>query len=98
MQGQKEFIDQNPGIGFVYKHDDANELAGLIEVLYKDRTLLGDCKNKARELAEYKMNWEEEKKQWLNLVKELLNTEDSLVIENKNRNTIEIVEDTRNAY
>ena len=98
MQGQKEFIDQNPGIGFVYKHDDANELAGLIEALYKDRTLLGDCKNKARELAEYKMNWEEEKKQWLNLVKELLYTEDSLVIENKNINTIEIVEDTRNAY
>ena len=73
MQGQKEFMDQNPGIGFVYKHNDAHNLSKKIWVLYTDRGLLKICKKKARDLAEQKMNWEVEKHPWVLLINSLLN-------------------------
>ena len=72
MDGQTEFIDQNPGIGFLYKYDDPKDLSNKIDVLIKDRALLKNCKLKGRELAGQKMNWEEEQKQWLMLVNKLL--------------------------
>ena len=72
MPGQKQFIDQNAGIGFSYQHNDAKDLAGKINVLYNDRALIYNCKARARELAKYKMNWEEEQQTWLDLIKELI--------------------------
>ena len=72
MQGQQEFMDQYPGIGFTYKHNDPVDLAHKIEVLNNDRLLLKSCRQRARELAANELNWENEKKTWLPLVNTLL--------------------------
>jgi glycosyltransferase involved in cell wall biosynthesis len=75
MQGQRIFIEQHPGIGFTYKHDDAKDLADKIKLLYENRDLLERCQNESRKLAEIELNWEEEKISWLKLVQQILNKE-----------------------
>ncbi len=77
MQGQKEFMEQYPGIGFTYKYNDAKDLAKKIKMLYENREWLETCKQHARQLAEEQLNWETEKEPWMNLINELLNKEDS---------------------
>ena len=72
MQGQREFMDQHPSIGFTYKSEDAKDLAEKIKLLYHDRSLLETCKKAASKLAEEKMNWETESIQWVRLVERLL--------------------------
>lgn len=75
MQGQQDFMDQYPGIGFTYRHDDPKDLALKIETLYNDRVLLEQCRRNARELAAKELNWENEKEKWVPLIKELLSKE-----------------------
>jgi glycosyltransferase involved in cell wall biosynthesis len=84
MPGQKQFIEQHPGIGFSYIHDDAKDLASKIELLYNERTILESCKEKAVQLAEQEYNWEQEKKCWLHLVEQLLNDQTNLKVGNQN--------------
>ena len=91
MQGQKEFMNQNAGIGFIYQHNDAKDLAGKIEVLYNDRTLLNRFKTNAGKLAEYKMNWDEEQQKWLDLVEKLIGKNESVSIEGQKIITMDMV-------
>lgn len=91
MQGQKEFMDQNVGIGFLYKNNDAKDLARKIEVLYNDRELLNNCKIKARELAENKMNWEEEQQKWLDLVENFFGKNESIAVESQKMITMNMI-------
>jgi glycosyltransferase involved in cell wall biosynthesis len=72
MQGQTEFMQQHPGIGFTYVHDDPKDLAEKIDRLYNDRSLLQHCKEQARQLAANELNWENEKEKWMPLVNKLL--------------------------
>ncbi|MCW3090878.1 MAG: hypothetical protein JWP81_1947 [Ferruginibacter sp.] len=72
MQGQKEFMEQYPDIGFTYKHDEPKDLAQKIKLLYDDRILLNTCKKTSIQLAKDTLNWEEEMGPWLQLVGQLL--------------------------
>ena len=72
MQGQTEFMQQHPGIGFTYVHDNPKDLAEKIDSLYNNRGLLQQCKEQARLLAANELNWENEKEKWIPLVNKLL--------------------------
>ena len=72
MPGQQEFMRQHNNLGFVYKHDDAKDLAQKIALLYDNRPLLQQCKEMSLKVAADNLNWEKEKKKWLPLVHKLL--------------------------
>ena len=72
VRGQKEFMEQYPGIGSTYKFDDPKDLADKIEKFYNDRALLEQCRKNAFTLAKNKLNWELEEKKWLAVVRSLL--------------------------
>jgi glycosyltransferase involved in cell wall biosynthesis len=57
---QKGFIDANPQVGFLYLHDDAAALAGIIRELYYNRNRLAECKRQASLLGSSYLNWEKE--------------------------------------
>jgi len=67
-KAQHRFMDDNPGIGFLYRNDSPDDLAERLEVLYKDRTCLQRCRLAARALASEKYNWEAEEKIFLNQI------------------------------
>lgn len=70
--GQSEFMNSNPGIGYIYKNDDPIVLANLIKLLFNDRQLLNICKNNALNLAKTKYNWERESQYFLAEVESVL--------------------------
>lgn len=72
MRGQREFMEEFKGIGFVYKYDDSKSLAEKIEMLYNNRDLLGSCKEEARKLGSESLNWEQEKEKWVPLINRFL--------------------------
>lgn len=69
---QKQFMLENPDIGFVYLNNDAKSLAKKLEILYNDRSLLNNFKKNALQLAEKKYNWEIESVKLLNKIKSVL--------------------------
>lgn len=69
---QKQFMLENPDIGFVYLNNDANSLAIKLEILYNDRSLLNDFKKNALQLAEEKYNWETESVKLLDKIKSVV--------------------------
>lgn len=83
MRGQKEFMEQYPGIGFTYQHDDPKDLSLKIKNLYNDRPLLERCKQNARDISGKLLNWENEKEKWLPLIQELLDNEKTSFAGNK---------------
>jgi glycosyltransferase involved in cell wall biosynthesis len=56
---QKKFMDENPGIGILFKYNDFEQLSAAISKLYNDRQLLNEFKKNSRLLAE-QLNWENE--------------------------------------
>ncbi|MDX2067869.1 MAG: hypothetical protein SFV55_05555 [Haliscomenobacter sp.] len=73
-QAQKSFMADNPGVGWVYPQRDSNQLADILKTCYLNPDLLGSTKRNAWELADQKLNWEEEQKKWLPLVEKVLNS------------------------
>jgi hypothetical protein len=57
---QKQFMEQHPGMGLLYEHNDAESLASQIEVLYNDRELLKWYKKNSLWMAQNVVNWEQE--------------------------------------
>ncbi len=57
---QKAFMEQYPGVGLLYKADDANCLAGHIKKLAGDRQLLAAYKAAALRTSSGELNWEAE--------------------------------------
>ena len=72
MPGQQEFMSRHNNIGYVYKHDDAKDLAEKIARLYNNRPLLQQCKELSIKAAMDDLNWEKEKTKWLTLINMLL--------------------------
>lgn len=70
-KAQEEFLDQNPGIGYVYEHNNPADLAEKIERLYADRALLNAFRENAQRVANW-LNWEAEQKVWIKMVAGLL--------------------------
>lgn len=66
--GQTEFMTQNPGIGYLYKNDNASMLAGIIKELYYNREALNTCKINSLALAQSKYNWEKESQYFIHEV------------------------------
>lgn len=83
MQGQKDFLEQNPGIGFVYRHNDPKDLASKIERLYHDRQLLSECRNTSLKLSSGTLNWEAENDKWLSLISRLTENKQGRLTEKK---------------
>jgi glycosyltransferase involved in cell wall biosynthesis len=69
---QKKFMDQYPGIGLLYKYDNANDLASKIEILNNSRALLKTYKSNALKLAENEINWEIESEKLVKKIKLVL--------------------------
>jgi glycosyltransferase involved in cell wall biosynthesis len=52
-------MDENPGIGILFKYNDFEQLSAAISKLYNDRQLLNEFKKNSHQLAE-QFNWENE--------------------------------------
>ena len=68
---QRGFMAQYPGIGLLYKYDNAEDLAAKIEKLNNDRELLNSYKANALKLAEKEINWETESDKLLSIIKQI---------------------------
>ena len=65
---QKAFVEENKGVGFVYKIGNTEELASQIAYLFNNRVALRECKTKAAQLAIDKYNWEMESTKFLTII------------------------------
>ena len=66
---QKEFMNTYPAVGFLYKHDEAADLAKKIKILFNDRAILNSCKRNALSLTATSLNWEKESEKLISIVK-----------------------------
>ncbi|MEO6490695.1 MAG: glycosyltransferase [Ferruginibacter sp.] len=69
-KAQLQFMEQHPGIGLLYEHDNANNLALQIKKLHTDRQFLHMCKINSSSLAANKMNWEKESERLVSLIEQ----------------------------
>jgi glycosyltransferase involved in cell wall biosynthesis len=69
---QEKFLNDNPGIGFLYNVNDSKELAEQLTRLYQNRKLLNQYRIAARELAVSTFNWEQESNKFIGVVKKLI--------------------------
>lgn len=74
-KAQRQFMESNPGVGFLYRNDSPDELAARLDALYKDRTTLQQCRQLAQVLASDKYNWEREEEIFLNQIRSVLAAE-----------------------
>jgi glycosyltransferase involved in cell wall biosynthesis len=65
---QKAFLEENEGIGFTYSIGNVAELADKIDLLFKNKVVLSNCKLKSSLLAAKKYNWEMESPKFLTLI------------------------------
>jgi glycosyltransferase involved in cell wall biosynthesis len=65
---QKKFMQTYNSIGSLYKHDDPNDLAMLINHYDKERPLLLNCKKNALKLASDRLNWELESEKLISVI------------------------------
>jgi len=61
-RAQKRFMEDNPGIGWLYRYDDPGDLADRIAAAYNDPAGLQQCRVRCLSLAASRFNWESEKK------------------------------------
>uniref|UniRef100_UPI00374DD89F glycosyltransferase n=1 Tax=Mucilaginibacter sp. TaxID=1882438 RepID=UPI00374DD89F len=66
---QKEFMNTYPAIGFLYKHNEAEDLAKKIKILFNDQSVLNNCKRNALSLTATSLNWEKESEKLILIVK-----------------------------
>lgn len=69
---QAQFHRQYPGVGSLYAPGDSEALAQILRRYATDRKLLLQHKQNARALFETELNWQNESRKWLELVKEVL--------------------------
>ncbi|WP_162053134.1 glycosyltransferase family protein [Pontibacter pamirensis] len=73
-QAQEKFLKDHPSIGSLYKNDDPESLAFVLQQYAQDRKLLKLHQRNARDLAVRELNWEVESKKLLNTVAAVLAT------------------------
>lgn len=66
---QKTFLTENAGIGLLFKSDDIVDLKNKINLLFTQRNLLNEFKERSRNLAVEQMNWENEAKKLIEEIK-----------------------------
>ena len=67
---QQKFMQDNPGIGEIYRNDNAESLASKIKLFYNNPGLLASCKKNTLSLAANKLNWETESEKLSQIVEE----------------------------
>ena len=72
-KAQKKFLEDNHGIGLLYKMKDPESIAEALRKLYNDRELLNKYRKAALNLGRNTFNWEEESKKLIGLIDKLLN-------------------------
>ncbi|MDB4919645.1 hypothetical protein [Mucilaginibacter sp.] len=70
---QSALFDQYPSIGTTYHKADAQSLAGVLSGYNKNRNKLLESREASRLLAKNTLNWENESKKFLTLVRQTLN-------------------------
>lgn len=65
---QKAFMESSPGIGLLYKADDADDLAQKLDMLIANRQQLHTFKVNSLNAGEQWCNWESERKKLLDIV------------------------------
>jgi glycosyltransferase involved in cell wall biosynthesis len=70
---QKKFMEENPGIGIIYKSEDALSLAEELKYLYNNKFILQSYREKAHSLASRDLNWETEFQRLSQLISEKIN-------------------------
>lgn len=71
---QSRFLKKYPAIGKVYPKKDSDSLAKLIAVFIKNGDSLCAAKQASYLLGQNELNWENESKKFIRLIKETLNT------------------------
>ena len=71
-QAQSKFMTEYPKLGVVYEHGDTSALAKIIENYALDRVALEAARLAAWNIAHQKLNWENEQRPLLQMVKDLL--------------------------
>lgn len=71
---QQQFMNENPGIGNVYKKDDADSLTNILSSYQSDRNKLINARKASLQLGNEKYNWENERKFFLSLIDQTLNS------------------------
>ena len=69
---QKLFLEENTGIGLLYKNGEATDIARQIRKLYENPLMVNNCKRKSLELAGTTLNWEIESQKFLKLIENTL--------------------------
>jgi len=68
---QQQFLQQYPGSGLLYKHNDPDDLAIQFRKLFDNKAFLQDCRQKSWNLGHNELNWEKESEIWLSLIRSL---------------------------
>jgi glycosyltransferase involved in cell wall biosynthesis len=71
-EAQKQFLMEYPLVGSSFKLGDVDNLAATISFYYHNREALLQAKSQSRFLAKNELNWENESKKFINIVKETL--------------------------
>ncbi len=75
---QKKFMEENVGIGVLYKNDNPADLASQIRKLYDTPETVLNCRKKSLELAGTSLNWEIESQKFLKVIEETLSINKNL--------------------
>ncbi|MEX8548198.1 MAG: glycosyltransferase [Mucilaginibacter sp.] len=71
-EAQKQFITENPNVGFCYEKGNAQQMAVILKQLIDQPELLLQTKHTAYQAARSNLNWETESQKFLKVVKETL--------------------------
>lgn len=69
---QKQLLEEYPDMGMVYKKNNPDSLAEVLQTYVEDRALLLKHQQQASQYAEKILNWEVEKQKFLSIIKKTL--------------------------
>jgi glycosyltransferase involved in cell wall biosynthesis len=69
---QRQLLNKYNGVGLLYKHNDATDLAIKIQQLLDDKEKICNCKINALEVTEKDLNWENEREKLYKIVQDVL--------------------------
>lgn len=70
---QKDFLIENPDLGFVYGKNSPENLTTYLEKYAQNRALLNKHQANSLFIAQHKLNWENESQKFLVVIKHILN-------------------------
>lgn len=71
---QSQLLNKYPGIGKLFTDKNHKDLASILDIYYKDRSLLVSHKATAYRLGQDQLNWEVESKKFIEIINKTLNS------------------------